>query len=116
MDALARSKETRLKIHFVDSIQWIREHSENYTVIYIDPMFPEKKKSALPRKEMRIFRKWVGEDMDALELLQTALTSHVERVVVKRPMKSEPMGPGSIHSFEGQTVRYDLYTPRGKGT
>jgi len=74
-------------------------------------MFPEKKKSALPRKEMRIFRKWVGEDLDALDLLQAALRSSAERVVVKRPIKAPALQEGVIHSFEGKTVRYDLYSP-----
>jgi 16S rRNA (guanine1516-N2)-methyltransferase len=113
-DAIDRAGVEHLKVHFGDSIEYIQKNSQNFSVIYIDPMFPEKKKSALPRKEMRIFRKWVGEDPDSDQLLQTALQSSVERVVVKRPMKASPMTAGPIHSFEGQTVRYDLYTPRGR--
>jgi 16S rRNA (guanine1516-N2)-methyltransferase len=117
-DALIRSGESRLKFHYGDSAHWIREKKSKFSVVYIDPMFPEKKKSALPRKEMRIFRKWVGEDADAQLLFETALESSAERVVVKRPMKSPSLtAKHPIHSFEGQTVRYDLYTPTGlKGT
>lgn len=116
-DALLRSGETRLKIHFGDSKLKIRD-LQDISTIYVDPMFPEKKKSALPRKEMQIFRKWVGEDGDAMDLLQEALASRAERVVVKRPMKAPELMSGVIHSFEGKTVRYDLYTPtfkRSKG-
>ena len=38
-------------------------------VIYYDPMYPAKKKSALARKEMRIFKDMVGEDLDSGEFL-----------------------------------------------
>jgi 16S rRNA (guanine1516-N2)-methyltransferase len=116
-DALQRSGESRLKIHFGDSKLKIRD-LQDISTIYVDPMFPEKKKSALPRKEMQIFRKWVGEDGDALDLLKEALASRADRVVVKRPMKAPELMSGVIHSFEGKTVRYDLYTPavqRAKG-
>ncbi len=114
-DAIDRSGAENFKVHFGDSISFLAEHANDFSVIYVDPMFPEKKKSALPRKEMRIFRKWVGEDPDSGELLKTALQSGADRVVVKRPLRAPPMREGAIHSFEGQTVRYDLYTPRGKG-
>jgi 16S rRNA (guanine1516-N2)-methyltransferase len=113
-EALLRSGVQGFNIHFGDSQAWIRERSEDCSVIYIDPMFPEKKKSALPRKEMRIFRKWVGEDGDAHNLLQVAMASGVRRVVVKRPLRAPPLLPDPVHRFEGQTVRYDLYSPLGR--
>jgi 16S rRNA (guanine1516-N2)-methyltransferase len=79
-------------------------------MIYIDPMFPEKKKTALPRKEMQIFRDIVGEDDDAQELLMSALRTATEGVVVKRPLKATVLGSRPSHSFKGKTVRYDLYS------
>ena len=54
-------------------------------VIYLDPMFPHKKKSALVKKEMRLFQRLLGADNDADELLAPALTLARKRVVVKRP-------------------------------
>ncbi|WP_027251481.1 class I SAM-dependent methyltransferase [Photobacterium halotolerans] len=54
-------------------------------VVYLDPMFPHKKKSALVKKEMRVFQSLVGADMDADQLLTPALTLANKRVVVKRP-------------------------------
>ncbi|MGZ5278921.1 MAG: class I SAM-dependent methyltransferase [Pseudobdellovibrionaceae bacterium] len=109
-DALQRSGELRLKIHYGDSIEKL-QNLQNISTVFLDPMFPDKKKSALPRKEMRIFRKWVGDDMDAQALLQMALRSTAERVVVKRPIKAPDLQSGVVHSFEGKTVRYDLYSP-----
>lgn len=53
--------------------------------IYLDPMFPHKKKSALVKKEMRLFQQLIGPDLDADGLLQPALDVAKKRVVVKRP-------------------------------
>ncbi|KAB0302115.1 class I SAM-dependent methyltransferase [Vibrio fortis] len=57
-------------------------------VVYLDPMYPHpenKKKSALVKKEMRVFQSLVGADLDADGLLQPALKLAAKRVVVKRP-------------------------------
>lgn len=110
-DALRRVGPSGFKIHYADSKNILSKHSSDYTAVYLDPMFPEKTKSALPRKEMQIFRKWVGADMDSVELLQLALKSGASRVVVKRPLKSAELKSGVVHSFVGSTVRYDLYSP-----
>ena len=85
------------------------KQNEKPQVIYLDPMFPQKKKSSLPRKEMVLFRSLVGDDTDSEELLQIALKTAKERVVVKRPLKSAPILKEPQHSFEGNSVRYDLY-------
>lgn len=53
--------------------------------IYLDPMFPHKKKSALVKKEMRLFQQLLGPDDDADNLLKPALNLAKKRVVVKRP-------------------------------
>jgi 16S rRNA (guanine1516-N2)-methyltransferase len=57
-------------------------------VIYLDPMFPHREKSALVKKEMRLFRPFVGDDLDAGTLLEQALALASHRVVVKRPRKA----------------------------
>lgn len=57
-------------------------------VIYLDPMYPHpenKKKSALVKKEMRVFQTLVGADQDADGLLAPAMELATKRVVVKRP-------------------------------
>lgn len=57
-------------------------------VVYLDPMYPHpenKKKSALVKKEMRVFQSLVGADLDADGLLVPALALASKRVVVKRP-------------------------------
>lgn len=79
-------------------------------VIYLDPMFPHRDKSALVKKEMRLFRPFVGDDLDAPALLAAALALAAHRVVVKRPRKApliEGAKPG--YALEGKSSRYDIY-------
>ncbi|MDX1303926.1 class I SAM-dependent methyltransferase [Photobacterium sp.] len=54
-------------------------------VVYLDPMYPHKKKSALVKKEMRVFQTLVGADDDADSLFAPAMALATKRVVVKRP-------------------------------
>ena len=82
-------------------------------VIHLDPMFPHREKSALVKKEMRLFRELAGYDNDAPRLLEAALDVATHRVVVKRPRKAPPIvGPAPQHTLEGKTSRYDLYVHR----
>jgi 16S rRNA (guanine1516-N2)-methyltransferase len=85
--------------------------SERPDVIYLDPMFPEREKTADVKKEMRAFHEIVGRDEDAGKLLEVALEKVKYRVVVKRPRKSPFLGekhPG--YQLEGKSSRYDIYT------
>jgi 16S rRNA (guanine1516-N2)-methyltransferase len=79
-------------------------------VIYIDPMYPDKKKSALVKKDMQILQQLVGKDEHPERLLQTALAYAGKRVVVKRPIHAEPVGnvkPST--SISSKKTRYDVY-------
>jgi 16S rRNA (guanine1516-N2)-methyltransferase len=79
-------------------------------VIYLDPMFPHRDKSALVKKEMRLFRPFVGDDLDAPALLQAALVLASHRVVVKRPRKAPIIDGGKpAYALEGKSSRYDIY-------
>mgnify|MGYP000881264925 CR=1 FL=1 len=85
-------------------------------VIHLDPMFPHRDKSALVKKEMRLFRPLVGDDDDAPALLAAALELASHRVVVKRARKAPPIaGPAPGYSLEGKSSRYDIY-PKKKLT
>jgi 16S rRNA (guanine1516-N2)-methyltransferase len=78
--------------------------------IYLDPMFPPKRKaSAAVRKEMRLLRALVGDNDDAGRLLDCARAHARERVVVKRPDDATPLAPRPSMSYPGKLVRYDVY-------
>lgn len=78
--------------------------------IYLDPMFPPKrKKSALSKKSMTILQELVGEDLDKTTLFETALAVTGKRVVVKSPDYAEPLGGKPSESFNSKLLRYDVY-------
>jgi 16S rRNA (guanine1516-N2)-methyltransferase len=86
-------------------------------VIYLDPMFPHRDKSALVKKEMRLFRPLVGDDDDAPALLQAALALATHRVVVKRSRKAPAIAgeqPGYV--LEGKSSRFDIYPKKSLKT
>lgn len=79
-------------------------------VIYLDPMFPHRDKSAQVKKEMRLFRPLAGADDDAPQLLAAALALATHRVVVKRPRKAPAIaGAAPGYQLEGNSSRYDVY-------
>jgi 16S rRNA (guanine1516-N2)-methyltransferase len=79
-------------------------------VVYLDPMFPHRKKSALVKKEMRLFQQLLGPDEDADALLVPALALAAKRVVVKRP-DSAPYLNGVTPSMAitSKKHRFDVY-------
>lgn len=80
-------------------------------IIYIDPMHPERNKSALVKKDMQVLQQMIGADEDALGLIRLAVTRVKQRVVVKWPQKTKSLVPAAF-SIEGKTVRFDIYTPK----
>ncbi|MCM2282696.1 MAG: class I SAM-dependent methyltransferase, partial [Bdellovibrionaceae bacterium] len=85
-------------------------HEERPDVVYLDPMYPHVDgKSALPKKEMQIFRKLLGPDTDSARVLERALHAATDRVVVKRPNEAPALLEGVTHAFVGKTARYDMY-------
>ena len=85
-------------------------------VIYLDPMFPPRTKSAAVKKEMALFQLLLDgatQSRDADELLLWALRQDVARVVVKRPPKASSLAVRQpSHCISGKAVRYDVYVLR----
>lgn len=78
--------------------------------IYLDPMFPVKrKKSALSKKSVLILRDLLGDDMDKEELFAAALKATAKKVVVKSPHYALPLGGKPTHNFKSKLLRYDVY-------
>jgi 16S rRNA (guanine1516-N2)-methyltransferase len=80
-------------------------------VFYVDPMHPERKKSALVKEPMRLLREIVGDDPDSAELIQIALEHSPGRVVVKWPAKTAlPDGtPEPSYELKSRTTRYCVF-------
>ncbi len=102
----------RIRLFRQDAIDWLAQQQGKSPaqVIYLDPMFPHSDKSALVKKEMRVFREVVGADDDAEKLLAAALATEPHRVVVKRPRKAPPIaGPQPSYVLAGKSGRFDIY-------
>jgi len=83
-------------------------------VIYLDPMYPDKKKSASVKKNMQILQTLLDKDEDTQVLLNIALKVASKRVVVKRPKGAENLTEISpTYTVESKKTRYDVYvTPK----
>ncbi|MDP3705350.1 MAG: class I SAM-dependent methyltransferase [Legionellaceae bacterium] len=105
--------EGLLQLQHVDAISYLQHLIEpDYPdVIYIDPMHPERHKSALVKKDMQALQRLFGPDMDAYDLIQLAIQRVKKRVVVKWPQRL-PSLLKPQNSIVGKTVRFDLYHPR----
>lgn len=78
--------------------------------VYLDPMFPERDKSAAVKKDMQILQQLVGPDFDADGLLPLALELATYRVVVKRPNKAPFLaGQQPQSQVASKKHRFDIY-------
>ena len=110
-DAEVGAIVARMRLLRGDAIEAMRAwEGEAPQVIYLDPMFPHRDKSAQVKKEMRLFRPLAGADDDAPALLAAALALATHRVVVKRPRKAPAIaGATPGYALEGNSSRFDIY-------
>lgn len=104
---------SRMELLALDSRDYLQTITadEYPDVVYLDPMFPDRQKTADVKKEMRAFHSLVGKDEDAGDLLDLALNRARYRVVVKRPRKSPTLNQNlPSYQLEGKSSRYDIYT------
>ncbi len=105
--------QEKLSLTCGDSRQALLQVPFEPEVIYLDPMFPPKEKSALVKKDMRMLQEIVGPDEDADELLNFALTIATNRVVVKRPASAGFLTELKPHtSIKTKKHRFDIYLIR----
>lgn len=100
--------QQRMRLTHASGYDYLQQHKAD--IVYLDPMFPHKKKSALVKKEMRVFQGLVGADLDADNLLEVALAAAKYRVVVKRPDYAPFLnGKKPSMSIETKSNRFDVY-------
>lgn len=113
--ASAEIQEVMERMHLLpagDALEFLK--SDNAVpavdVIYLDPMFPEREKSARVKKSMRVFHDFVGADLDSDSLLPLSLERAASKVVVKRPRHApEAAAVAPSHVLMGQRNRFDVY-------
>lgn len=109
--ALHNAKHPLLeRFHYISSeAESVLQSELPVDVLYFDPMFEDPNEKTAPKKEMRIFRRLVGKDMDAEVIFQKALQKRPKRLVVKRPRRSAVLGLKSSVQYLGKSTRYDVY-------
>ncbi|MBO7081241.1 MAG: class I SAM-dependent methyltransferase [Neisseriaceae bacterium] len=123
LDALHRAQQStqtaeiiqRISFHFGSIGEYATQAKPD--VIYLDPMFPERRKSAQVKKAMRFFQEIIGDDEDSGALLSTARNLAKHRIVVKRPLRGEFLDAISpAYQYTGKSTRFDVYLPFVKAT
>lgn len=100
----------QLSLLHADAAEYLQQLDASPDVIYMDPMYPDTKNTALAKKEMQVLRDLVGDDVDAKALCLQALEKARNRVVVKRPRHGDPLIPRAPDVvFKGQSSRFDVY-------
>ena len=124
-DALARALEDdqvapvvqRMNLVCTDAVSYLDYLGLEQScpdVIYLDPMYPHRGKTAQAKKEMRLFRRLVGDDDDSLTLLLAARDKARYRVVVKRPARARALGDQAPSMcIRSPNTRYDVYINKG---
>jgi len=80
-----------------------------YDVVYLDPIFPPRGKSALPNKRARYLAELVGREQESVtELVAQARRRARRRVVVKRRRLDPELGSPTF-ALHGRAVRFDVY-------
>lgn len=115
-DEQAATIANRVSLKLADATDALQPHSTNAYAIYLDPMYPSRRKKASSKKGMQFLHELLGPPpaIDNPDLLEAALTSGAARVAVKRPAGA-PLLAGS-ERFSGQrteistpNTRYDVY-------
>ena len=95
-----------------DSVAGLRELDFSPDVVFLDPMFPERTKSAAVKKKFQLLHHLEHPCANEEELLDAALAAHPRKIVIKRPPKGPWLaGVKPSHSIAGKAVRYDVIVP-----
>lgn len=105
----------RMTLHLCNAIDWLARIDKHEVpapdVIYLDPMFPQRSKSAKVKKEMAQLQALLGPDQDLPEVLDAALRLATYRVVVKRPPGDIRLpGPEPAFTISGKASHFSVYT------
>ena len=123
-DGLARAAEhpqlapitQRMRLTQGDSVQALQARASmdvaRPDVVYLDPMFPARTKSAAVKKKFQLLHHLEAPCTNEEELLLAAIASKPRKVVIKRPAKGPYLaGIKPSYSITGKAVRYDCITP-----
>lgn len=110
MHPLLKTACARIHLYHADAIDLTQTANAKFDIIYLDPMFPLRKKKALVKKEMIILQTIIKNDADTGQLFAQALACAAYRVVVKRPRLAAFLAEKQPDfSLTGRSSRFDVY-------
>jgi 16S rRNA (guanine1516-N2)-methyltransferase len=100
-----------ITLHCEDARNFLETNRSVVDIVYLDPMFPPRKKSAKVKKELQTIQQIVGNERDYEALFTLALQNAKKRVVVKRPKNGPWINncERPSYSLPGETIRFDIY-------
>jgi len=112
-DLLARLSDVDASLILGDSAEVLSTETEqHFDVVYIDPMFPARGKTALPGKRMQYLSELLAAARPFDDSLVELAREHaVSRVVLKRRLKDATVGIPDWQ-IKGRSIRYDVYRGR----
>lgn len=109
-DARLAACVARMRLVEGDAVQGMRDLDAPPDVVFLDPMFPMRKKSASVKKKLQMLQQLERPCDNEEELLRVAMQTGASKVIVKRPAKGPNLaGAAPSHSLAGKAVRYDVY-------
>ena len=102
----------RMRLVEGDAAHTLRQLEERPDVVFLDPMFPERRKRGATNKKLQLFQELESPCEDEEALMAAALGARPRKVVVKRPLKGPHLaGVKPSSSLAGKVVRYDVIVP-----
>ena len=109
-----REPVSRMRLIRGDSIEGMRGMDYYPDVILLDPMFPERQKSAAVKKKFQLIHQIEKPCDNEDELFEAAVCACPKKLIVKRPSKGSFLaGRAPGYSLKGKAVRYDIYVNPG---
>lgn len=104
----------RMELFHGNSVDAMVQLTASPDVILLDPMFPERQKSALVKKKLQMIQKLEFPCVEEKELLLTAMGANPKKLVIKRPPKGPYLaGIKPDYSITGKAVRFDCFASPG---
>ncbi len=108
-DLLRRAASPDVMLHHMDAKSILTQHAA-FDVVYVDPMFAQRRKTALPNKRMQYLGDLLHEPVNdnLVDFIEQARLAARNRVVLKRRLRDpEVLVPD--WQIRGKTIRYDVF-------
>ncbi len=117
-DALVRAADdertadvvARMQLVKGDSVLGLGRLGFELDVVLLDPMFPERRKSAAVKKKFQLIHRLERPCSNEEELFEAAVAAGPRKIVIKRPPKGPFLaGKKPSYSLKSKAVRYDCH-------